>query len=361
MDANDELEAIRARIDAIDQELVKLINQRAANAQRIGVIKRTQEASPVLYRPEREANILRRAARENPGPLPTDTTVALMREIMSACLALQRPLAVSYLGPEGTYCEAAAAKHFGRGVSLCSAPSIDEVVRLVESRSADYGVLPVENSLEGPVNQTLDKLSASDLNICGEVLLAIHHQLLSNAQDDDKIERVYAHAQALAQCRRWLDANLSQAERIALASNAEAAKRAAHEDHSAAIASARAGQLYGLATLSSNIEDATNNTTRFVVLGHRLVPPSGDDLTSIVFGMPSRPGALSGVLEAFARAGINMTRIESRPTRNGTWEYLFFVDVVGHADDAPIAAALVEVRQRTGWMKVLGTYPRAAH
>ncbi|MBI4693718.1 MAG: prephenate dehydratase [Gammaproteobacteria bacterium] len=359
MTEEERLAVVRGRIDAIDGELLRLFNERAALAIEVGRIKREGNPDPDLYRPEREAQVLRRVRDTNPGPLPEAEAMRLVREVMSACLALEHPLKAAYLGPAGTFTHSAALKHFGGSVALDPAPTIEEVVRAVASGVCTYGVVPVENSLEGPINQTLDCLSDTALKVCGEIVLNVHHQLLTHCPTLTAIKRVYAHAQALAQCRHWLDANLPGVERVALSSNAEAARRVTTETDAAAIAGVNAAVLYGLPALKSNIEDRPDNTTRFLVLGQRPPGPSGEDLTSIVFSMPNRPGALYEILQGFADAGISMTRIESRPMRKGTWEYLFFVDIEGHADDPVVASALERVADRAAWLRVLGSYPRA--
>lgn len=353
------LNATRAEIDAIDLELVRLINARARCAIEVGRIKRAAGSSTMLYRAEREAEVLRRVRDTNPGPLPSHDAVRIVREVMSACLALEQPLAVAYLGPAGTYSHAAAEKHFGKAVNFLPVTSFDDVVRQVENQNAQFGVMPIENSLEGPINQSHDLLHASTLTVCGEVVLAVHHQLLSSAATIPSLKRVYAHSQALAQCRRWLDSHCAQAERIALSSNAEAARRVVNEPDAAAIAGITAAQLYQLPILAANIEDQADNTTRFLILGHEPVPATGDDVTSLVFSTHNRAGALCEVLQAFAKSNISMSRIQSRPLRQGTWEYLFFVDIVGHHLDPHVAAALAELRHHTSMCRILGSYPRA--
>ena len=359
--ADDEkkLNALRAEIDAVDIELLCLINERARLAAEVGQVKRKSGEDAVFYRPEREAAILRRVLEQNPGPLSAPEATRLMREIMSACLALERQLRVAYLGPEGTYTQLAALKHFGGSIDGAPVPSIEEVMREVEAGSADFGVVPVENSLEGGINQTLDALRDSPLRICGEVVLNIHHQLLSSATDISQIIRVYAHAQALGQCRRWLAQNLPDAECIPVSSNGEAARLVRAETDAAAIAGVVAADIYALGTLRKNIEDHPGNTTRFVVLGDSSPPPSDKDVTSIMFTTPNRPGALHDVLGVLSAAKISMTRIESRPLRQESWDYVFFVDIDGHADVDKVRNALVELEDKTSQLKILGSYPRA--
>jgi len=354
-----DLHALRAEIDSVDVELLRMINVRAQLAVDIGQLKQDSGEDVVFYRPEREAAILRRVLEQNSGPLPSAEAVRLMREIMSACLALERQLRIAYLGPEGTYTHLATLKHFGSSIKSAPASSIGDVIRDVEAGSADFGVVPVENSLEGGVNQTLDSLRDSPLRICGEVVLSIHHQLLSNVNDISEIKQVYAHAQALGQCRRWLSENLSHAQFIPVSSNGEAARRVREEVDVAAIAGAVAADIYSLNTLRKNIEDHPGNTTRFVVLGNSSPPPSGKDVTSIMFTAPNRPGALHDVLGVLSGAKISMTRIESRPLRQESWDYVFFVDLEGHSETDRVRDALLEIEAKTSQLKILGSYPRA--
>ncbi len=355
------LRAQRERIDAIDAELLQLFNERAGLAQAVAEIKRADGASDgAFYRPEREARILREVRANNAGPLPDEAVVRLFREVMSECLALERPLTVAFLGPEGTFTEAAALKHFGHAVSTTPQTAIPEVFREVAAGSAHFGVVPVENSTEGVVTHTLDTLVRTPLAICGEVSLRIHQQLLSTAETPAAVTRVYSHAQSLAQCREWLDAHLPDAERVAVASNAEAAQRAAEEAGAAAIASAAAAERYALPVLAGNIEDEPDNTTRFLVLGPEDSAPSGTDKTTLVVSSPNKVGTLHGLLAPLARHGINLTRVESRPSRQGVWAYLFYLDIEGHRADPVVAAALGELEAEASFFRVLGSYPRAA-
>jgi chorismate mutase/prephenate dehydratase len=359
MSTGKELDQIRARIDAIDRELLGLISRRAELACQVARVK-TAQGEKHCYRPEREAQVLRSIIENNPGPLSDEETARLFREIMSACLALEQPLAVAYLGPQGTYTQSAALKHFGHSVDTQPYASIEEVFREVESGECHYGVVPVENSIEGVISHTLDSFMQSPLQICGEVELRIRHNLLSRAPSLEAVERVYAHSQALAQCRHWLDHTLPKAERVAVSSNAEAARRASTElGTTAAIAGDAAAELYGLTALASGIEDDPTNTTRFLVIGHQTAARSGDDKTTVLFSTPNKPGALHHVLGAFAEVGVSMTRIESRPSRRGMWDYLFFVDLEGHAEDAIVADALQRLQDRAALVKILGSYPRA--
>jgi chorismate mutase/prephenate dehydratase len=356
--SGDKLKAVRDRIDALDEQIQTLINERAKCAQEVAALKNGGDAAS-FYRPEREAEILRMILARNQGPLSGEEMARLFREIMSACLALEQPLRIAYLGPEGTFTQAAALKHFGHSVQTDSHYSIDEVFREVEAGASQYGVVPVENSTEGVITHTLDMFLNSPLKITGEVQLRIHHNLLSTLEALSAVRRVYSHQQSLAQCRGWLDEHLAGVERVAVSSNAEAARLAAQDKEAAAIASRAAADIYGLRVLVANIEDEPDNTTRFIVIGREQVPPSGKDKTSLLLSATNKPGALHQLLSPFAQHGISMTRIESRPSRRGVWEYVFFVDIEGHAADARVAKALDELRNEAAMLKVLGSYPRA--
>jgi chorismate mutase/prephenate dehydratase len=353
---SDELEQLRARIDALNLEILARLNERARLARAIGTLKIGQ-----AYRPEREAQVLRRIKDANEGPLADETVALLFREIMSACLALERPVTVAYLGPPGTFSERAAIKHFGHAAQPQPERTIDEVYRAVESGAADFGIVPVENSTEGAVGRSLDLMPQTPRKVCGEVVLRIHHNLMAKAPLADlaAIRRVFSHGQSLAQCHEWLNNNLPEAERVAVASNAEAARRAAQEEGSAAVAGEMAAEHYSLAILASNIEDEPNNTTRFLVLGDYEPGPSGRDKTSLVLSARNRAGAVYEMLTPFATRGVSMTKFESRPSKVALWEYLFFVDIEGHRDDPQVRAALEEVGGIAGYLKVLGSYPAA--
>lgn len=353
-----DLESLRSEIDALDETIQAVISRRARLAMEVARAKRLLGDEEDFYRPEREAEILRRVIARNAGPLTDETVVRLFREVISACLALQRPLRVAFLGPEGTFTQAAALKHFGESVETTALETIDAVFREVAAGAAQYGVVPVENSSEGVVSHTLDMFLQSSLQICGEVSLPIHHFLLARGGSLADVRRVYSHSQSLAQCRRWLDTHLPHPERVGVASNAEAARLAAQDPSSAAIAGEVAGRIYGLDVLAANIEDEPENTTRFLVVGRRPVPPTGRDKTSLLLSALNQPGSLYTLLEPFARCGINMTRIESRPSRRGKWDYVFFVDVEGHAEDPDLARALRDVSERSAMFRVLGSYPR---
>jgi len=354
--SGDELQRLRASIDALDDRILASLNERAKLARAVGSLKVGQ-----AYRPEREAQVLTRIKENNPGPLADETVALLFREIMSACLALERPITVAYLGPRGTFSEAATLKQFGLAADALATASIDEVFRSVESGAADFGVIPVENSTEGAVGRSLDLMPQSPMKVCGEVIVRIHHNLMAKAPlaDPAQVKRVFSHGQSLGQCHEWLNTNLPRAERIAVASNAEAARRASLEPGSAAVAGEMAAQHYGLEILHANIEDEPNNTTRFLVLGPYEPRPTGRDKTSLILSARNRAGAVYEMLTPFAQRGVSMTKFESRPSRVALWEYLFFVDIEGHRDDPKVAEALEEVGRIAGYIKVLGSYPAA--
>jgi chorismate mutase / prephenate dehydratase len=353
---SDELDRLRGEIDRVDGEILERLNQRAQLARAIGTLKVGQ-----AYRPEREAQVLRGIKERNPGPLSDETVAMIFREVMSACLALERPITVAYLGPQGTYSESAAMKHFGLAAVTRPQPSIDEVYRAVESGAADFGVVPVENSTEGAVGRSLDLMPQTPSRVCGEVLIRIHHLLLARDAGTPiaGLRRIYSHSQSLAQCHEWLNNNVPNAERVAVASNAEAARRAAEEPGTAAVAGDRAAEHYKLAVLAANIEDEPSNTTRFLILGDYEPKPSGRDRTSLVLSARNRAGAVYEMLTPFATRGVSMTKFESRPSKVALWEYLFFVDIEGHREDPNVAAALEEVGRIAGYLKVLGSYPMA--
>jgi chorismate mutase / prephenate dehydratase len=352
---SEELKKFRAQIDAIDDELLKLFNHRAKLAQQIGHAK---NGSAVL-RPEREAQVLQRMIASNHGPLSAQSVSALFTEIMSHCRALEEPLAIAFLGPQGTFTEAAMFKRFGQACKGVSCASIDEVFRKVESGVANYGVVPVENSTEGAIGRTLDLLLQSPLKMCGEVLLAVHQCLLSQDADLATIKRVYSHPQSLGQCQDWLNTHLPHAERVSVASNAEAASLAAKEANSAAIAGKQAAEKFGITVHTANIEDDPRNTTRFLVIGNQDVAASGRDKTSLVMSAANRPGAVHDLLVPLAKHGVSMSKLESRPAKSGLWEYVFFVDLEGHQADSKVASALKELKDVASFVKVLGSYPVA--
>jgi chorismate mutase/prephenate dehydratase len=356
-----DLGTLRADIDAVDEQLHALLNQRARLAQRAGISKHEDGHTVDFYRPEREAEVLRRVLERNPGPLRNEEVVRLFREIMSACLAQEEPLKVAFLGPEGTFTQQAVLRHFGHSVRALALPTVDEVFQEVEAGNADFGVVAIENSSEGTITNTLDRFLTSPLHICGEVELRIHHCLMGKMDALARVVRVCSHGQALAQCRGWLDEHLPDAERVPVPSNAEGARRARDEHGSAAIAGETAAEVYGLNILVREIEDRADNTTRFLVVGRKLLRSSGADRTTLLltYGDTSSPGALYRLLEPLARHGINMTRIESRPSRRRKWDYVFFIDVEGHAEDERLRKALAALKKRASLLRVLGSYPRA--
>jgi len=358
------LELIRERIDTIDAELHALINERALLAQQVGISKHASGHVVDFYRPEREAQVLRMALERNKagrGPLRDEEILRLFREIMSACLAQQEPLKVGFLGPEGTFTQQAVHKQFGHSVRALPLTSIEEVFREVEAGTADFGVVPIENSSEGTVNNTLDMFLTSPLGICGEVELRVHHNLMGRMAALGDVQRICAHPQALAQCRGWLSENFPSVEKVPVSSNAEGARRARDEDGTAAIGPMAAAELYGLNVLVPEIEDRADNTTRFLVIGRQVFPASGQDKTTLLVSgaHTDAPGALFRLLEPLAKHGISMTRIESRPSRRRKWDYVFFIDVEGHASSEPLATALGQLKGQASLCRVLGSYPRA--
>jgi chorismate mutase/prephenate dehydratase len=354
---DERLGALRVKIDAVDAQLLELLNSRASLALEVGDVK--HEIDAPVYRPEREAQVIARLRERNKGPLGGDAIAAIYREVISACRELERRQRVAYLGPAGTYSEQAMLSYFGSGIEPLACPTIDEVFRSAEAGSADFGVVPVENSSEGAVNRSLDLFLQTSLRICGEVSVPIHHNLLSGSGQMQGIERICAHAQALAQCNAWLDRNCPGIERVPVSSNAEGARLASVEPGTAAIASDVAAARYELKIVSAGIQDDPHNRTRFVVVGNYDCSPSGDDQTSLILSVPDRAGAVHSLIEPLARHGVSMKRFESRPARQGTWEYYFYIDIIGHQNDAAIAAALAELREQAAFFKVIGSYPRA--
>jgi chorismate mutase/prephenate dehydratase len=348
-----DIEKLRKEIDALDAELAKLLDKRAGFALEIGKLKQGGPA----YRPEREAEILRRISAK---VLPKERMVAVFREIISACRGLEEAISVSYLGPEGTFSEQAVRKHFGGAVEAIAAASVDDAFRRCESGAAQFTVVPVENSTEGAVGRTLDLLLLTPLKICAEIELRVQQNLLSKT-DLKKVKRIYSHSQSLAQCQAWLAQNLPQAERVSVASNAEAARLAAKERGAAAIAGELAARRYGLKILARSIEDAADNTTRFLVLGKIDPAPTGRDRTSLVMSAENKPGAVHALLTPLAEHRVSMSRIESRPSRakSGMWEYVFFIDVEGHQKDPAVSRALAVLREKAPLLKILGSYPAA--
>ena len=369
MSDKQDLDQLRKEIDSIDKQIHQLLNQRAECAERVAETKLQAfstenggvDLSKVLfYRPEREAQVLRNVIDRNKGPLEGKTVARIFREIMSACLALEKPMEVAYFGPEGTFTQAATIKHFGQSVISLPQSSIANVFSQVESGQCHYGVVPVENSTEGMVSHTLDNFMDSPLKICGEVELRIQLHLLANeTASPDTIKTICAHAQALAQARNWLDNNWPGIDRIAVASNAEAAKMAKADPSIAAVAGDIAAEQYGLMKLAKNIEDFANNTTRFLIIGTQEVAPSGSDKTSLIVEANNKPGALLKLLEPFQSSGVSLTRIDTRPSRTDTWAYVFFIEFEGHKDDQVIADILEGLGDHSRVLKVLGSYPKA--
>ena len=354
------LSDVRAHIDGIDRQIQGLIADRAAYALQVGKAKGKLAAAVDYYRPEREAQVLRMVVDRNEGPLSDEVLVHVFREIMSACLAQQEPLKIGFLGPEGTFSQQAVMKHFGRSAHGLPLASIEEVFQEVENGNADFGVVPVENSGQGTIQVTLDMFLTSNLKICGEVELRVHQYLLSRTGRIEDIERIYSHPQSFAQTSSWLRSNLPKVEKIPVSSNAEGARRARNSDDAAAIAGESAGHVYGLKkVIMASIEDDADNTTRFLVIGRQIFPSSGHDRTSVLVFIRDQPGALFNVLSPFARHGISMNRIESRPSHHAKWEYGFFIDLPGHVEDEAMKKALAELKSHSAQIKVLGSYPVA--
>lgn len=364
-----ELKGIRDKIDQLDKQLIDIVNARAACAKQVAEVKQREYEDALarglnpegvlFYRPEREAQVLRRVMANNAGPMDDAKMALIIREVMSSCLALEQPMQVAYLGPEGTFTQAAALKHFGSSVIAHPQNSIGQIFAKVEASDVNYGVVPVENSTEGMVSHTLDNFVDSPLRICGEVELPIEHHLLVGPETGSNIEVIKAHPQALAQCRLWLDAHFPGIERQTVSSNGEGARIASVTKGVAAIAGDVAEHLYGLTRLHGNIQDLSNNTTRFLIIGREDVAPSGNDKTSIIVSTHNRPGALFKLLEPFERAGIMLTRIDTRPSRTEKWAYMFFMEFEGHKDDEKISTVLSELETGSLMIKIMGSYPRA--
>ena len=360
---NPELLALRDRIDAVDREVLAALNRRAALAQQVGELKKTEGS--VVFRPEREAQVIDGLKAQNSGPLATDSIAPIWREIMSACRALETPSRVAYLGPAGTFSEEAALGYFGSSIVRVPCASFDEVVRATSAGAADFGVVPVENNTEGVVARSLDLFLTMPLFIIGETSLIVRHNLLRRTNAMTGIEAVVAHPQALAQCHGWLSLNLPDAERRPVASNAEGARLAAQDAALAAIASARAAAEFGLHVLAPAIQDEAHNRTRFAILTHPdrhpAPKPSGHDCTSLVVSVQNKPGAVHDMLVPLKKHGVSMSRFESRPARSGQWEYYFYIDVEGHPDEPKVGLALRELRETCAFFKVLGAYPIDTH
>lgn len=357
-----DLSSIRKRIDAVDEQIQALINERARYAQKVGISKGELAAAIDYYRPEREAEVLRAVLERNEGPLRDEEILRLFREIMSACLAQQEPLKIGFLGPEGTFTQTAVYKHFGHSVRGLPFSTIDEVFQEVESGAADFGVVPIENSTEGTVNHTLDMFITSPLKVSGEIELRIEQHLLGNLDGLDAIERICAHEQSLAQCRGWLREYLPHAELIGVSSNAAGARRARDEKGTAAVGGEAAAEVYDLKIMVNNIEDQSDNSTRFLVIGRELLAPSGDDKTTILIsttGTAGGAGVLHALLQPLAAHGVSMSRIESRPSRRQNWDYVFFIDLDGHAEESPLSNALAELKENSSLFRIVGAYPKA--
>lgn len=347
----------RNQIDSIDKKILELLNQRAEHAQAIGAIKIAQ-GDTEMYRPEREAQVLRKHIENNTGPIPDLEIARLFREIMSTCLSLEKPLSIAYLGPEKTFTELAARKIFGGAADLKPQPTINEVFRSVETGTIDYGVVPIENSTEGAVNLTLDCFLNSSLSICGETELRIHQNLISSCKDFSEIKTIFAHPQSLAQCRNWLDFNLPSAKRVACNSNIEALLKSKESPlETGSIASIEAAQFYDIPVLAKSIEDEPNNTTRFFAIGNKIIERSGQDKTTFIVSADDRPGLLSQLIEPLSTHQVTMTRLESRPSKNKMWGYIFFIDVLGHQEDDHLKKAFLEIRNRSSLLRILGSYP----
>ncbi|MBO0614925.1 prephenate dehydratase [Thiothrix fructosivorans] len=354
-----DLQAIRVRIDALDTQILALLNERASCAEQVAHAKLAEDPNATFYRPEREAQILTRMQSLNTGPLRDEQVTHLFREVIASCLALEESMRIAYLGPAGTFTQEATFKHFGMNVGTLPVDSIAQVFREVEAGRVRYGVVPIENSTEGVITHTLDMFMQSSLRICGEISLRIHQNLMCRHGEWQGVQKVYAHAQSLAQCRYWLDKHLPHAERIPVSSNAEAARLVSNDDSAAALGSRQAAPIYGLHIVQDSIEDNPNNTTRFLVIGDQVVTPSGNDRTSLLVSTRNRPGSLYHLLKPLAENGVDMTRIESRPARTTNWEYFFFLDVRGHEQDADISGALAALRDEAEVVRVLGSYPVA--
>ena len=350
------LDDFRARIDELDAQIVALLNERATCAQEIGLLKTNSKAP--FYVPEREKAVFTKLARQNQGPLGDSAFRSIYREVMSAIRSLEKPTSVAFLGPSDTFSHMAALRVFGASAEYHPLPSFSDIFTEVERARIDYGVVPIESSMGGSVSDILDHFITSNLKIINEVMVHINQNLLANCPMD-AITRGYSKDNALLQCRNWLRANLPKADLVEVSSTAEAAKRATCEEGTAAIASRLAAQTYHLGLLAERVEDAPHNFTRFFVIGRQMVKPTGDDKTSVVVSLHDKPGALYGMLLPFSEAGVNLTRIESRPSQQKAWEYVFFIDLLGHIVDPKIKAVLDTVSDRTPYLKVLGSFPRA--
>lgn len=351
------LQTLRQRIDTLDKQLIQLLNDRAEVVVQIGEIKRDDNVP--VYSPERERSVLQQVREWNKGPLPDSCVEAIWRELMSGSFALEKPLRVGYLGPPGTFSHLAARRKFGASVDYDNLDSITAVFEEIAHGHIDLGMVPIENSTEGSVSDTLDSFVDSPVRIYAEVLINIHHNLLANC-DTEHIKRVYSHPQALGQCRHWLGVQLHQAERVPVASTSKAAEMAATDEQGAAIGSSLAGEIFGLRIQFANVEDNPKNTTRFFIIGNQAGPRTGDDKTAIMFTTVHRPGSLSQVLDVFRDHGLNLTHIDKRPSQRVNWEYYFFLDFLGHEEDEKVRGAIETSRKHCLQLTVLGSFPRAA-
>ena len=354
----EEIEKARNHIDKIDNEVLLLVNKRVGLAKTIGLAKK-QSDNKTIYRPEREAQIIKSLIELNEGPLSAAQVQSIFREIISISRAAEAPLKVSLLGPEGTYSQLAVRKHFGREINQIFCPTIEEVFSVIEKDQAQIGVVPVENSTEGGVSSTLNCLVTTTLSIIGEIVLRIDHALLGCSTNMNDVDTVFAHEQALAQCRHWLDHHLPQANRIAVSSTAEAARRVGSTNNSAAVASKEAAEIYELPIIEQNIQDENQNSTRFLIISNEKVEGRSSDKISLLLASRHQAGSLHRLLAPLSDNGISMTRIESRPSRVGLWEYMFFIDIDGKLSDTNVRVALGAIEQEAALFKILGCYPRA--
>lgn len=351
-----EIKKFREGIDNVDKKIVELINKRADLIKRIAHLKKVKGIG--VYVPEREKEVYQKISEYSKGDIPMEYLKNIYREIMSASLALEKEIVVAYLGPVATFTHLAALKKFGSSVKYIESSNITEIFNEVEKGRADFGVVPIENSIEGAVTHTLDMFVDSELKICSEVYLEITHYLLSKERSLSKIKKIYSNPQVFGQCRNWLERNLSGLELIEVSSTAKAAQVVSHKKQSACIASKMAKDIYGLNILASSIEDTPYNITRFLVIGRTIAEPTGKDKTSIMFSIKDRVGALHDMLEPFKKHGINLTKIESRPSKKKVWDYYFFVDMEGHCKQDNVTSALQELEQGASYLKILGSYPK---
>ena len=350
-----ELAPLRVQIDALDTQLITLLNERAKLAQAVGHVK--QKYKQPVFRPEREAQVLEKIAQRNPGPLPSHHLQALWREVMSVCRAMEEAVKVAFLGPAGTYTEQAMAKQFGHAIHGIDCSTIDDIFRTVEADGAAFGVVPIENSIEGAINRTMDLLLNSPLRICAEVSLAIRHSLMHRTGDMTQVTTIVAHPQALAQCYGWLKQHYPNIEQKPVSSNAQGARMAQESDAIACIAGDSAAMMYELQKVAVGIQDDANNRTRFVVLGKQVCSPSPADKTSLILAAPNKAGSVFELIEPLARHGVSMVRFESRPAKQKGWEYYFYIDFIGHAEQDNVAKALAEIEAQAAFYKCLGSYP----